>query len=197
MSSLRPLGFSLSMATAFLVWMWFGMAGIDYSGGNPLLGLRTAGWFVVGSPFILLMAYWCARLSASLFRRWGAVAACIMLVAACVAIVGTAISTLPHGRVSAIIGSKLAKDIVVRRLQSRDSFGDGVYTRGVFTGGRTKLREIAEKLSLREVQVVPAAQFGDMVEEPTDFEEQTAYANSRAMFFLIPDTDDIAFWCRS
>ena len=196
MSNLRPLGFSLSMAIAFVVWMWFGMAGIDYSGGNPLLGLRTAGWFVLGSPFIILMAYLFARLSVALYRRWGAVAAYIMLVAACFAIAGTAISKLPHGRISSLIGSKLAKDIVVRRLQSRDSFGDGVYTRGVFTGGRTKLREIAEKLSLREVQVVPAAQFGEMIEESADFEEKPAYANSRSMFFLIPDTDDIVFWCR-
>jgi hypothetical protein len=197
MNNLRPLGVSLPMAAAFVVWMWFGMAGVDYSGGNPLLALRTAGWFVLGSPFIILMAYWFARLSTSLYRRWGAVAALIMLVAACVAVVGTAVSKLPHGRVSAIIGSKLAKDVVVRRLHSSDSFGDGICTRGVFTGGRTKLKEIAEKLSLLEVQVVPAAQFGEMVGDSTDFEQTTAYTNSRSMFFLMPDTDEIAFWYRS
>ncbi|MFC1759134.1 hypothetical protein ACFL2H_10270 [Planctomycetota bacterium] len=193
MKRIQPILVSLPVVIPFVAWFWFDMAVIDYSGGNPLLSLRTAGWFVLGSPFIVGLSCLLAWFTAAMYRRFGITALVMIWLALVTCLLLSIKTSLPQGRLSRIIGSKLAQGVEIHRLISSDSFGDGTFTLGEFAGTSDLLKQIAKYRSLREQEIVPASQFGPLIDDTDDYRTYSAYGDSRSTFFLSPETNTIYF----
>ncbi|MCA9213212.1 MAG: hypothetical protein KDB27_09115 [Planctomycetales bacterium] len=193
MKRLRPLYVSVPAVILFVVWCWFGMASIDYSGGPPLLALQTAGWFALGFPFIIGMSCLLAWFTVAMYGRFGVKALVAIWLALLTCVCVSIRESLPQQRLARIIGAELAQDVKILRLISSDSFGDGTFTLGEIAGTSELLEQIVEYRSLLEKEIVPATQFGPLIEDTGDYRSQTAYGDSRSTFFLSPDTGTIVF----
>ncbi len=193
MKRIRPLAVSLPLATVFIAWVWFSTAGIDYSGSSPLLALRTAGWFILGFPFILGFSYLFAWFAASMYRRFGLPALAAIWLALLTCLFLSIAGSLPQARLAGIVGSELADRVQIYRLIASDTFNDGTVTLGECSGTPELLAEIAERQSLNEQEIIPAALFARLTDGKDDDRTQLAYGDSRCVFFLSPKTGRILF----
>jgi hypothetical protein len=194
----RPLSVLIPAFVLFLVLIWFTLAGVDYDGTQPIPSFTTAGWFILGSPCIVLLSVGFAKVVVALSgkRYWyfGQV-----LMAAAVVMTGLVIwLKLPANLVSSIIGSDLAEGVAIHRLRVLDSFNDGSSISGVISGREGLLESIVDRKSLKLVPSVMPRQVKMTLGEPvpdanTVIRPDMAYVDKRCEFYRDPDNGRIYF----
>lgn len=122
--------FGLLTFAALELWMWFGMAGLDYERGD-LFPFNTAHWFIIGQMLMLPFFGVVAWISALLFKHWPTVLRFLVLGGLAV-LIGLAIhDALPARRLKWLIGPTLALNALAQRIELGDSHGDGQWAYGV------------------------------------------------------------------
>lgn len=116
------------------LWLWFDMAGLDYQSGD-IFPFRTAGWFVLGQPFVIPIFGFAAWVTSTLFKHWPRTMA-ILAAMSLSALLGTSIfNALPQQQLSRLIGPALAQLCEIKTMKVSDSFGDGLISQGTLVIG--------------------------------------------------------------
>lgn len=197
-----PWPLALLAFCSFLALAWFSMACLDFDGTNYWSSRTTAGWFILGSPFILGMGLSYAALVASSARH-GYKVICLALLACLLLLAVSVRWSSPEGRLAAIVGERAAQHATIERLKIVDSFNDGETAWGVISGPEDLLREIAEDRSLemtadsspdpRLRRPFPEL-FPELESDESQPEIGDAVSNQRAAFFRRRSSGQIYFW---
>ncbi len=193
LNRIHPLYVSVPVVILFIAWVWFSLSVVNYTGGSPLLSLRTAGWFYISLPFTFGLAFLLGWIAAVMYRKYGYNSQGIILLAliACVSL--SIRENLPRGQLFNIIGSKLAQDATIHRIVSHDTFNNGIVVYGELSGSDEFLEDISTYRSLSDIEIVPRYMFHVFDEYENDYGERVAHGDSYAIFYLSPRTGKIAF----
>lgn len=129
---LRPL--SITGATVLLVaaWFWLDDCNTQYRAGDAGGGRTTAGWFILGLPFLLGFVLLASLLFSFIARRAGVISgwACL-LVLFIPLMVRAYVSSTPAARLRSALNIDLPAGTRIQRLDQFDSFNDGISISGV------------------------------------------------------------------
>ena len=203
----RPWPLGLATVCVFIALNWFSMSGLRFDGTNHLSARTTAGWFVLGFPFILALGLLCAAGVTFLWRRvhkiagWGALALLVALLA------GSLGASTPERRLVAIIGPRAAQQAALERLEVVDSFNAGETAWGIISGPDDLLETIARDRSLELTHPSPPHArlrhffpelFLDLETEPDTGDMAASVGeqarNDRSAFFRPSGSSRIYFW---
>lgn len=122
----RPFSISAGAIALFVIWIWLDGSCLDYRVGAWLGGRTTAGWFLLGSPFLFIFSFIGALVPTLLARKTRPVIAWILLLALFVPLIVRAwVNTTPMARLKLSLEIDPPADLKIDRLQMYDSFNDG------------------------------------------------------------------------
>ena len=114
---------------------WFGMSATDYDGALDWSTFRTAGWFILGLPFIAgFAALYSALFCLVAIRKSQTLAWVALVVVSAVLFMLSIYCALPSTRVRYVVGEAACRVGRLEQLRVSDSFNDGITTRGVISG---------------------------------------------------------------
>ena len=146
----RPWPLFIGVMICFMVWCWFSMSGIDYQDNAPHFGYRTAGWFILGFPFLLGLGLVVALGVTFVARRAGnLISWTITAVAFGILISNAVVSSLPGNRLSSVVNVD-ASSVRIYRLMQMDSFNGGITTFAMIQGDDELFDRICQANKLRE-----------------------------------------------
>lgn len=126
--------FGLLTFAALELWMWFGMAGLNYERGS-LFPFTTAGWFILSQIFVIPFFGLLAWVTTLFFKRWPKVVGLLVL-GGLAFLNGTAIhDALPRERLNWLIGPDIIRHAEIESLRVTDSFNDGETYNGILLIG--------------------------------------------------------------
>lgn len=174
------------------------MSLIDYRGGSWLSSLKTAGWFYLGLPILFLQSLLLTWPIMATYRRWGNRGLAVAWRLLGLIVVWTLAHQSPSARIAKIIGDEAARDISVFRLVSHDSFGDGTFTHGAFSGSLDRMQRIATALSLQPMSIARHQIFVPEILVEPDIDSdywnvESGYGDARNLFYYCARTHTIYF----
>ena len=118
----------------FVAWCWLSMSGMDYYEGAPYFGYKTAGWFLLGMPFLLGFGLVITAILAFISRRTRTfIGWTITALAYGFLISQSVISSLPNNRLASLLNLE-PNDLRIIRLKQMDSHSDGITTVALIDG---------------------------------------------------------------
>jgi hypothetical protein len=191
---LRPWLLTLTGSLLFFGWAWLDMSGMDYDGESVIGGYRTAGWFILGLPFLAVLALGYGAFFAFLARRVHVIFGwlCLFAVAGCMILLAGRAS-LPSQRLARVLGESPARMANLHHLREMDSFNGGTRTYGVVSGPENLLASLVSRhrlehspqTSLQPLNGQSLPDYGD------------TYANNRLTCYRNPESGKIWFVHRS
>jgi hypothetical protein len=189
----KPILMIICGILLFEVWAWFAMSSMDYHEGAPFWGLKTAGWFILGSPFLVGIGFVGTLLFVFIGRKlhpflgW----VCLLLLGS-ILIAITFNEVLPENRLSSRLRVDLPPGTTIYRLRQGDSFNDGISIYGIFSGSKELMDEIAGEndLTLKEMSLEDFVQYFDDKTLPSHGD---AYVNERMTCYFDDQLGKIFF----
>ena len=145
------------------------MSGMDYFEGAPSGGYQTAGWFLLGMPFLLGFSFLVSVAITFMARRMGAaVTWSLAVVVFGVLIYQSVIISLPKNRLAAVVNVDL-QNAKICRLKQMDSYCDGVTTIALIDGDTNLFDQICLANELRESSTCTPTFFNWLHDNETPF----------------------------
>jgi len=147
----RPILLTVTGIIAFLVWQWLDSSTMDYRHDVAGGGLRTAGWFIFGMPFLLGFAA-LSTMPFSMLARKGKplVAWAAMIIFFALAICFSYTRSTPSARLQRAFDVDVPSDTVINYLRDLDSFNNGTTTVGVIRTTPNFVDLVVQEHSLTE-----------------------------------------------
>jgi hypothetical protein len=147
---LRPISITFATLILFAVWMWIEMSGIEYRPVSVVKERTTAGWFMLGSPFLLGFGLLVSLLFTLIARRTRPVVGWLCLLVVFVPLISFAYSsTTPAARLRTALGSQPPVGTQIRRIEQYDSFNEGITIAGVCSGSPQFVQTLITAHSLK------------------------------------------------
>jgi hypothetical protein len=147
---LRPFSITAGTLILFALWAWIDMSTMDYRPGRIAGGRTTAGWFVLGSPFLLGFGLLVSLLFSLIARRTRPVVGWLCLLAVFVPLIIVAyVRTTPAARLRTALDIKPPTGTQIRRIVRYDSFNDGSTIAGVCSASPQFVQTLVEAHALR------------------------------------------------
>ena len=147
------------------------MSGMDYFEGAPSGGYQTAGWFLLGMPFLLGFGFLVSAAIAFVARRMGAaVAWSFAFLVFGVLIYQSVVLSLPNNRLAAVLNVDL-QNVRICRLKQMDSHSDGITTVALIDGDTDLFDQICLANELRESSAFTPTFFNLLHDNETPFLE--------------------------
>ena len=177
----------------FEIWAWFAMSSMDYHEGAMFWGLETAGWFILGTPFLVAIGFVGTLLFVFLRHKTRPIFGwvCLSLVGAIVIAI-TFNAQLPENRISSTLRVDLPPGTTVYRLRQADSFNDGISIYGIFSGSKELMDTIASENDLTQESISLHIVF-QYFDDETLPEAGDAYVNEQMVCYLDHQADRILF----
>lgn len=178
----------------FLVLVWFLMSGVDYHGGDEFLSLTTAGWFVLGFPFIAAfgiaygLVFALIGIKTRFWFGW-----LLLLGITIPLVVYTARQALPRNRLKSILGPDVIAIAAVESLREQDSFNDGTFMRGVLSGPPKLLDLIVRNRKLNRQVGMSLSSFQSAFRDDAFPDYGDAYSDERSAFYCDAERGRIYF----
>ena len=193
----KPYALTLVGTGLFVVWWWLVMSGMDYQPGAPLYGLQTAGWFWLGSPFLMGMSLVATLPFSFVARKWNAKLGWGLLLASSVSmIVLTFNAALPRSRVESILHLELPTNTTLLRVNAGDSFNEGTHTRGVLTASPELWQQIVDENDLTG-DLVRLDKWDDWIEREEEDTYGQVYNNDLLFCYYDEPEQHLYFYHRS
>ena len=129
---LRPFSITAGALILFALWAWISMSNIEYRPGRFAGGRTTAGWFVLGSPFLFGLGLLVSLFFSFVARRTRLLYGCLCLLAVFVPLIVFAlIRTTPAARLRTALDVEPPAGTQIQRIEQFDSFNDGSTIAGV------------------------------------------------------------------
>ncbi len=111
---------------------WFNLADIYYIKGETIFPYNTAGWFVLGSPFMLVFNILLSSLYIPVSKRIGLKRTWqTMTTISLILIILASYSSHPFTHVRSILGKDIMSKATLNKFCSHDSFNAGLFSSGV------------------------------------------------------------------
>ena len=150
MKLLRPFPVTAGALILFALWAWIGMSNLEYRPGHVAGGRTTAGWFVLGSPFLLGFGLLVSLPFSFVARRARPVIGWVCLLAVFVPLIVFAfIRTTPQARLRTALGIEPPAETRIQRLEQFDSFNDGSTIAGVCSASPQLVQTLVATHDLR------------------------------------------------
>jgi len=171
------------------------MSNADYRAGRIGGGRTTAGWFVLGSPFLFGFGLLASMFFSFVARRAGPVVGWLCLLVVFVPLILVSFKrTTPAGRLRTALDIEPPPELRIHRIQQFDSFNDGICISGVCSAAPQLFQTLIASHSLKASdsagilhQVMP--------DEPIP-EDATAYASIELTIYYDADRSLLYFYRR-
>jgi hypothetical protein len=191
---LRPFSITLATLILFTLWAWIDMSGTEYRPGSMVGGRTTAGWFVLGSPFLLGFAFLVSLLFSLISRRTKPVVGWLCVLAVFGPLIAFAFSrTTPGARLRTVLGSEPPVGTQIQRIDQYDSFNDGSTIAGVCSGSPQFVQSLITAHSLKASD--SSGLLKQMLRDEPIPEEVTVLAGDELTIWYDPERS-LLYFCR-
>ncbi|MCC6123938.1 MAG: hypothetical protein IT426_03170 [Pirellulales bacterium] len=194
----KPILFFIVGTSLAMVAFWFGMATINYDAETSVFPFVTAGWFVLGFPFVVGFSLFYAIVLYFLFRRLGKLFTWLAMLTVSTLLIAYSIdSSLPRNQIRVVLGDEIAKQVSIIKLRISDSFRDGRTYFGLIRGPKNLIQTLKKRFSLKihENDAIDPNNF-EMLSLPTP-KSTTTYSDDRRTFYVSENSEDICFVFRT
>lgn len=195
MKDLRPFSLTAIVMLLFCAWIWIGMSSADYSVAQPGGSRKTAGWFILGFPFIVVFGLLASLLFSLIARRSRPIVAWGCVLAIFPTLIAISIRyTTPEARVQSALGVKLPADTEVIRVVQQDSFNAGITYWGICTGDQQFLNMLITHHALQATNPTSTAWLNAGLHDQSIPKVAILFENDELMLWYDSDASMIYFY---
>lgn len=190
-----PVTMFVTGVLLMVIALWFLVSMTHYTPETAWFPFRTAGWFIIGFPFVLAFSLGYSAIFGFVSRWTGRqVAWGLMLLSSAIIIWASVHSALPASRLRMILGQEAAAKSTVEYLRIRGSFCDGQTMVGKVSGPTTLLQTVVAHHALKEER--KSSRVGELRGHFRDDdipEYGKVYSDARGFFYWSPATGSLYF----
>jgi hypothetical protein len=181
-------------AVLLMIAAWFNMSCMLYTPETAWFPFRTAGWFILGLPFVLGCSlgysalFWLASRRTGRRIAWG-----LMLICSIIIVSAAVHSALPASHLRWVLGEEAAASSTLEYLRILDSFNDGLTYIGKVKGPTTLLETVAAHHGLKDGGSVDLRVLRSYFHNGDIQPGGDAYSDRYGFFYLSPGTQRLYF----
>jgi len=190
---LRPFSITAGTLILFALWAWIDMSNAEYRPGRVAGGRTTAGWFVLGSPFLVGFGLLASLPFSFVARRARPAVGWLCLLAVFVPLIVFAIlRTTPNARLRRALDIELPAETGIQCLDQFDSFNNGSSVAGICSASPQLVQALIATHALK-VSGDRGTLHREMRDEPIP-EDATVFAGNELTIYYDADRSLLYFY---